>query len=77
MVFFYHHPTEVALGGVIHRGSHKQEYYEYIEQMFSQCKSKKDCYEVLDKVKSDLYKGKIKLYKEGINKVNKTFSTVS
>ena len=45
--------------------------------MFSQCKSKKDCYEVLDKVKSDLYKGKIKLYKEGINKVNKTFSTVS
>ena len=66
-----------GLRGVIHRGSHKQEYYEYIEQMFSQCKSKKDCYEVLDKVKSDLYKGKIKLYKEGINKVNKTFSTVS
>lgn len=66
-----------GLRGVIHRGGHKQEYYEYIEQMFSQCKSKKDCYEVLDKVKSDLYKGKIKLYKEGTNKVNKTFRTVS
>ena len=66
-----------GLRGVVHRGGHTQEYYDYIEQMFSQCKSKKDCYEVLDKVKSDLYKGKIKLYKEGTNKVNKTFRTVS
>ena len=30
----------------------------------------------LDKIKSDLYKGKIKLYNEGANKVNKTFRTV-
>lgn len=65
-----------GLRGVVHRGRHTQEYYEYIEQMFSQCKSKKDCYEVLDKIKSDLYKGKIKLYNEGANKVNKTFRTV-
>lgn len=66
-----------GLRGVVHRGGHTQEYYEYIEQMFSQCKSKKDCYEVLDKIKSNLYKGKIKLYNEGANKVNKTFRTVS
>ena len=65
-----------GLRGVVHRGGHTQEYYDYIEQMFSQCKSKKDCYEVLDKIKSDLYKGKIKLYNEGANKVNKTFRTV-
>ena len=65
-----------GLRGVVHRGGHTQEYYDYIEQMFSQCKSKKDCYEVLDEIKSDLYKGKIKLYNEGANKVNKTFRTV-
>ena len=65
-----------GLRGVVHRGGHTQETHDYIEQMFSQCKSKKDCYEVLDKIKSDLYKGKIKLYNEGANKVNKTFRTV-
>lgn len=66
-----------GLRGVVHRGGHTDDYYNYIEQMFSQCKSKEDCYEVLDKIKSDLYQGKIKLYNESKNKVNKTFRTVS
>lgn len=74
--FFLPSSDRSGLRGVVHRGGHTQEYYDYIEQMFSQCKSKKDCYEVLDKIKSDLYKGKIKLYNEGANKVNKTFRTV-
>lgn len=65
-----------GLRGVVHRGGHTEDYYNYIEQMFSQCKSKKDCYEVLDKIKSELYQGKIHLYNEGTNKVNKTFRTV-
>lgn len=41
--------------------------------MFSSCRSKEDCYDVLDKIKNDLYKGKIKLYSDGVNKVNKIF----
>ena len=66
-----------GLRGVVHRGGHTQDYYDYVEQMFSQCKSKNDCYEVLDQIKSDLYKGKIQLYHEGANKVNKTFRTAA
>ena len=65
-----------GLRGTIHRGGHTQDYYDYIEQMFSSCRSKEDCYDVLDKIKNDLYKGKIKLYSDGVNKVNKIFSTV-
>lgn len=65
-----------GLRGTIHRGGHTQDYYDYIEQMFSSCRSKEDCYDVLDKIKNDLYKGKIKLYSDGVNKVNKTFTTV-
>ncbi len=66
-----------GLRGVVHRGGHTRNYYDYVEQMFSQCKSKNDCYEVLDKIKSDLYKGNIKLYNEGTNKVNRTFRTAA
>lgn len=65
-----------GLRGTIHRGGHTQDYYDYIEQMFSNCRSKGDCYDALDKIKNDLYKGKIKLYSDGVNKVNKTFTTV-
>lgn len=66
-----------GLRGTIHRGGHTQDYYDYVEQMFSNCKSKNDCYEVLDKIKGDLYKGNIKLYSDGVNKVNKTFRTAA
>lgn len=69
--------SESGLRGTIHRGGHTQDYYDYVEQMFAGCKSKEDCYAVLDKIKGDLYKGKIKLYSDGVNKVNKTFTTVS
>lgn len=63
-----------GLRGTVHRGGHTQDYYDYVEQMFSNCRSKEDCYEVLDKLKDDLYKGNIKLYSDGKHHVNKTFS---
>ena len=61
-----------GLKGTVHRGGHKQDYYDYIENLFSNCQSKQDCYDVLDKIKDDLYNGKIELY--NTHKVNKTFS---
>lgn len=64
-----------GLRGTVHRGGHTQDYYNYVEQLFSNCKSKDECYEVLDKIKGDLYNGKIRLYKDA-HKVNRTFNTV-
>lgn len=43
--------------------------------MFANCKSKEDCYQVLDKIKDDLYNGKIQLYSDNKHAVNKTFRT--
>lgn len=62
-----------GLKGTIHRGGHTDDYYHYIEREFATCKSKEQCYEVLDKLKADLYKGKIKLYSDEKHKVNKIF----
>lgn len=66
--------TRSGLRGTIHKGGHTQDYYDYVEQMFSTCKTKEDCYEVLDKIKDELYKGKIKLYSDSKHHVNKTFN---
>ena len=65
-----------GLRGTIHRGGHTQDYYDYIEQNFANCTCKKDCYEVLDKIKMELYKGKIQLYSDNVHRVNKTFKTI-
>lgn len=62
-----------GLRGTIHRGGHTQEYYDYVEQLFMNCKSQKDCYEVLDKIKKELYEGKIKLYSPQKHASNRTF----
>lgn len=69
-------PSNIRSGlrGTVHRGGHSQDYYDYIEQMFSTCQTKDDCYEVLDKIKNELYKGKIKLYSDQKHYVNKTFN---
>lgn len=64
-----------GLKGTIHRGGHTEDYYQYIEQMFANCKSKEDCYQVLDKIKDDLYKGKIKLYSDEKHQANKILTT--
>lgn len=64
-----------GLKGTIHRGGHTEDYYQYIEQMFTNCKSQEDCYQVLDKIKDDLYKGKIKLYSDDKHQVNKILKT--
>lgn len=61
-----------GLRGTVHRGGHSQDYYDYVEQMLSNCKTREDCYEVLDKIKNELYRGKIKLYSK-THHVNKTF----
>ena len=65
---------ESGLKGVVHKGNHSNDYYDYIEQRFANCKSKEECLEVLDDVKNELYTGKIKLYREGKNTINKTFN---
>ena len=65
--------NQSGLRGTIHRGGHTQDYYDYVEQMFANCHSQKDCYEVLDKIKDDLYKGKIQLYSDAKHEVNGTF----
>ena len=65
-----------GLRGTIHRGGHTQDYYDYIEQNFANCTCKKDCYEVLDKIKMELYKVKIQLYYDNVHRVNKTFKTI-
>jgi hypothetical protein len=67
--------TRSGLRGTNHRGGHTDDYYNYIEQLFSNCRNKDECYEILDKIKNDLYKGKIKLYNETKHQVNKTFRT--
>lgn len=61
-----------GLKGTVHKGRHKQDYYNYVENLFLNCKSKEDCYEVLDKIKSDLYNGKIELYNK--HRVNNVFT---
>lgn len=61
-----------GLKGTVHHGGHKQDYYDYIENLFSNCNSKQNCYDVLDKIKEDLYNGKIELY--NVHKVNSTFT---
>ena len=66
-----------GLRGTIHRGGHTQDYYDYVEQIFSNCKSKDDCYNVLDLIKGDFYKGKIKLYTNAKHQVNRTFKTAA
>lgn len=53
---------ESGLRGTVHNGGHTQTYYNYIEQLFSNCKNRDECYDILDKVKTNLYKGKIQLY---------------
>lgn len=63
---------ESGLKGTIHRGGHNQDYYNYIENLFLNCNSKQDCYDVLDKMKNDLYNGKIQLY--NTHKANSTFT---
>lgn len=64
-----------GLKGTVHHGGHKQDYYDYIENLFSNCNSKQDCYDVLDKIKNELYNGKIELY--NTHKVNNTFTNKS
>lgn len=61
-----------GLKGTVHVGKHNHDYFDYIENLFSNCKSKQDCYDVLDKIKDGLYKGDIKLY--NTHKVNNTFT---
>lgn len=61
-----------GLKGTVHHGGHKQDYYDYIENLFINCNTKQDCYDVLDKIKNDLYKGKIELY--NTHKANYTFT---
>ena len=63
-----------GLKGTVHLGGHTQDYYNYVENLFLNCKSKQDCYDVLDKIKADLYNGKIKLYDTNKHKVNNTFT---
>lgn len=60
-----------GLKGTIHKGGHTQDYYEYVEQRFMNCHSQKECYEILDRIKEDLFNGKIKLYNN--HQVNRTF----
>lgn len=69
--------TNSGLKGTIHRGRHYDGYKSYIEKSFANCKTKEDCFEVLDKIKDDLYKGKIQLYNDAKHKVNKTFKQVA
>lgn len=73
---FLPYDEKSGLRGTIHSGGHTRKYYDYVEQKFSACKSKEDCYKVLDQIKLNLYEGKVKLYNDGVNKVNKTFRTV-
>lgn len=61
-----------GLKGTVHNGGHTADYYDYVENLFLNCKSKQDCYEVLDKIKSDLYNGKIELYNK--HRVNNVFT---
>jgi hypothetical protein len=61
---------ESGLKGVVHVGGHTNKYYDYIESMFENCQSKDDCYAILDKIKNEIYNGKIALYSEKSNRIN-------
>lgn len=62
-----------GLRGMVHFGGHTDDYYNYVENLFVRCKSKQDCYDVLDQVKSKMYDGYSKsLYNN--QKVNKVFT---
>lgn len=63
-----------GLRGTVHLGGHTQDYYDYIENMFVNCQNKKDCYDVLDRIKFELFNGKIQLYKSDNHSVNKIFT---
>ncbi len=64
---------ESGLKGVVHVGGHTNKYYDYVESMFENCQSKDDCYAILDKVKNEIYNGKIALYNENSNRINTVF----
>lgn len=64
-----------GLKGVVHVGGHNQRYYDYINNRFRSCHNKKQCYEVLDDIKSKLFNGDIKLYNETKNNINHTFTS--
>lgn len=59
-----------GLKGVVHVGGHTNKYYDYIESMFENCQSKDDCYVILDKIKNEIYNGKIALYNDKSNRIN-------
>lgn len=63
-----------GLKGVVHVGGHNYKYYEYIESMFENCKSKEDAYAILDKIKNDIYNGNVALYNENSNRINKVLT---
>lgn len=54
--------------GTIHNGGHKKAYHDLVAQRLRTAKNRKQCLEILDQIKMDLYKGKIELY--NVHKVN-------
>ncbi len=59
-----------GLKGAVHRGGHTMPYYKYVDDVFNKCSSKEDCLKTLDKIKQELYEGKIVLNaKHGSNTI--------
>lgn len=53
-----------SLKGTQHRGDHTKDYFEKVNDLLAQTKTKQEVLEVLQFVKEDLYEGKIPLHKE-------------
>lgn len=56
--------------GIIHNTNHSPKYSKEIHIQLKKCKSREEVIDVLEKVKHDLYNGKLSL-KDGVNEVNK------
>ena len=56
--------------GIIHNTSHSPKYSKLIYQKMKDCKSRDEVIDVLEKIKHDLYNGKL-LLKEGVMDINK------
>ena len=60
--------------GQIHRGGHTIQYHNLVLERLSKAKTRKQCFAVLDQIKTEIYTGKIPLYKNHqINSVTSAF----
>lgn len=62
-IFLPQHRLSVAKGA-IHRGGHTKTYNDIIAQRLQIASSKEECYQILDAIKIDLYRGRIPLYND-------------